>query len=249
MHRPVDSAKKLPESADSRLLIVSNARAAAARFTSKESIISYRCAAARHNPANARNHYGWGRRHAFVSADERSCQTRSATRGKISHCRYSHQQLFELWAALDLCAHAIQQHVVASPYSSELQIRQFLAQLCRYHCRATNARRFTMVPGDSRRGSAKHALFPRAPVRLLPDFKRRPTLPHGFSRAPAPAHPFGRRHHVGHETGPSTSSLRVRHHAKRSRSPHYSFRRKADRRDCSARDEDEPGTTRRHQFE
>src|SRR5439155_1462266 len=28
----------------------------------------------------------------------------------------------------------------------------------------------------------------------------------------------------------------------------YKFRRKADRRDCAGRDEDEPGATRRHRF-
>src|SRR6266566_5141020 len=248
-------AKKLPQMAAARLLIGNNARPAAARFISENSNRSHCCATAGHNPANACNHYGWWRRHAFVPTYERSCQTcgaargkisdcryffeRScqtcgAARGKISDCRYSHQQLPEFRTALDLCAHAIQQHVVTSTYSSQLQIRQFLAELCGYSCCSANVHWFPMVPGYRRRGAAKHALLPRAPVRLLPDFKRRPALPHGFPRAAAPAHSLGCGHHAGHQTGPSTSSFRVRHHAKRSRSADYPFRRKTDRRGCAS---------------
>src|SRR5436190_11354330 len=113
-------SKKLPESADAGLLISSNAKPAAARFPFEESISSRPRATAWHNPTNACNHYGWRRWHAFVPANQRSRQARRASRGKISHRRYSHQQLPEFRASLDLCAHAIQQHVATSTYSSEL---------------------------------------------------------------------------------------------------------------------------------
>src|SRR6266566_4348328 len=157
-------AKKLPQMAAARLLICNNGRPAATRFTSENSNRSHCCATAGHNPANACNHYGGRRRHALVPTYERSCQTCGAARGKISDCRYSHQQLPEFRAALDLRAHAIQQHVVTSTYSGQLQIRQFLAQFCGYSCCSANLHRFPMVPGYRRRGAAKHALFPRAPI-------------------------------------------------------------------------------------
>ena len=47
--------------------------------------------------------------------------------------------------------------------------------------------------------------FLEGPYRLLPDPKRRPALPDGFSRAVASAHPLWCRYHAGYETGDTRS--------------------------------------------
>src|SRR5437870_9382123 len=171
--------KSCRKTADLELLVDSDAKPGAARFTSKKARSSSRCAAAGHTPANAGDYHGWRRRHALVSAHERSRQAGCAARWQISHRRYPDQQLSELRAPLDLCAYAIQQHVAASAHPSQLQVRQFFAQLCGHSCCTTNARRLAMVSADCRCCATKHALLPRTAVRLLPHLKRRPTLPDG----------------------------------------------------------------------
>src|SRR5438552_1338668 len=118
---------------------------------------------------HAGEHHGRWRGHAVVPINERSRQTGGGARREIPAGRYSNQQLSELRAALDLRAHPVQYHVVTSTYASELQVLQFLAQLRRYFGGTTNPRRCAMAPRDRGRGSAEYALFPRAPIRLLPD--------------------------------------------------------------------------------
>src|SRR5947207_5182533 len=94
-----------------------NANPAAGRFPFEESISRDPGVTTRHNSANACHYHGRRRRHAFISAHEGPRQTRGAARWEISHRRYSHQQLSELGASLDLCAHAVQQYVATSTYS------------------------------------------------------------------------------------------------------------------------------------
>src|SRR5262245_55462279 len=123
-----------------------NATPAAARFASKKSDRrNVRSVATRYNTANARYYHGRRRGHASVPVDEGPRQTCRAARWQISHRRYPDQQLSELRAALDLCADAVQQHVAASTYSGQLQVRQFLEKLCGHSCRTTNSRWPTML--------------------------------------------------------------------------------------------------------
>src|SRR5206468_10512711 len=127
--------------------LVTNATPAAERFASEKST-GLRRIAARRDPANARHRHGRWRWHTFVPVNEGPRQTGCAARRQISHRRYPDQQLSELRAALDLCTDPVQHHVAASAYSSQLQIRQFLAQLCGHSRRSTNARRFAVVSGN-----------------------------------------------------------------------------------------------------
>src|SRR5437867_13019144 len=90
--------KSCRKTADLVLLVDSDAKPGAARFTSKTARSSSRCLAAGHTPANAGDYHGWRRRHALVSAHERSRQAGCATWWQISHCRYRHQEFAELSA-------------------------------------------------------------------------------------------------------------------------------------------------------
>src|SRR5207237_6990524 len=157
---------------------------------------------------------------------------------------YPEQLVPALPPALVLFSHEIHHHVAATQHSDKLQIRQFFSELRRYSGRPTNARRFAMVPRHRRRRPAKHALLPRATLRVLFDSERRPALSDGFSLAPASAHSLGRRNHARDQTGETRSGGGVRNHVERRRSPDHPVRREAEGGESARRNENGPRSTR-----
>ena len=167
------------------------------------------CSPARHNPAHARHHHGRRRGHAAISLTKDRSKPAVPLGGEISAGRYPDQQLPQLRAALDLRAHPVQQHVAASPYPGELQVRQFFPQLRRHSRRAANPEGSQWYQGTADAVRQNLRYFLEQPVRLLPHPERRSALPDGFSDTLASAHSFRRRDHARRQLPCSAPRLRT----------------------------------------
>ena len=134
-------------------------------------------------------------RYAIVPAHPHAVEAGGAARRQVPAHRHPDQQLSACRTQADLRADAVQLRVAQPARRPDLPARRVLGRVRRGARRGTDAREQRLVPGNSRRGAPGGAPLRRLRRRVLPDPRRRSSLPDGLLRDDRGAHREPRRHH------------------------------------------------------
>ncbi len=149
--------------------------------------------------------------HAPVPAHAASLEAGRADRRQVPADRHPDQQLPARRHPPDLRADAVQFGVAQPPHLADLSHGSLQPGVRRDSRGRADARQSALVPGHGRRRATGGAPLRPLRRRLLPDSRRRSSVPHGLRRAGRRAHRSQRRHHDRRAAGDRGRRLRHGH--------------------------------------